>query len=596
MTLARAIRPQFLFAFLLLLPATAFANPAGRFLGTTDFGGGTLPTELRFSQADDDGKWSGLISQPAGGLPHMPLTSVTVDGNNVVAVLELEQFMLTCTCTLGDDGNTLTGKMVVRGRNAEYAMSLTRTPMPIDVPGHRIMKGTIQVQGTDVGFSVVFAKTGAGAWLGTMDVPMQAVKDMTLTNVQIGEADDLAVHFEVLMSAQARQTFDGKRSADGKTISGDTAINGNPIGSFSLTATETQPGRNRPQTPKGPFPYRSEQLTWNALESQGGFTLAGTLTIPEGDGPFPCVVLINGSGLHDRDCAIMGHKPFLVVADHMSRRGVAVLRYDERSVGESGGDASNATSEDLADDVVAALTMLATHKLIDPKRMGVAGHSEGSTIAAITAAKQPGMVSFVLLLAGPGQAGREIVPAQLERILTAQGAPAEEIDSLIRYKRDVLAAALDEKLTGPALRMRALSALSAHYSRCPDEAPSDEELMQAVDAEVQGLNNAWVRFFFEFDPRDALARVKCPVLAINGTKDVQVPWDMCLPAIFEALVAGGNTDVTIRALPELNHLFQHATSGLVSEYSEIEETWAPQALQLMTDWILARTAAGRSGD
>ncbi|MGE0430822.1 MAG: alpha/beta hydrolase family protein [Planctomycetota bacterium] len=592
MSQLRAIAVRLFVVMILVAPAAADDGVAGRWIGTTTFApNAALPTEFRFAPSKEDSStWTGIICQPTGGIPHMPFTSVTVTDKKVVGELDLNggAFHLTCTAELSaDDSNTLTGNMVVRGRNATYPFSLVRTPMPEELPDHRRFAGNLIVPGQKVPWSVVLARRDRASWLGTLSVPLQQMIDVTITTITV---DGRKVKFEVVFNARAVQVFEGEFvDASEMQLKGTMTLNGQPTGTWELEAGGK--AMARPQEPKGPFPYRIEQVEYKALENQGGFKLAGTLTIPEGEGRFPCVVLINGSGLHDRNSEMLGHKPFWVIADYLARHGIAALRYDERSVGQSGGDATNATSDDLADDVAAGIDFLKSHELIDGEHIGVAGHSEGSTIAAITAStKRPDDVSFVVLLAGPGQAGRVLVLAQLEAIMKAQGAPAGVIESSVRYKAETLAAVLDEGLEGQVLRLRVISALAAHYARLIAIDPttqqiSDEELGQAADAEIAGLANPWVRFFFSFDPADALAKVTCPVLALNGTKDVQVPWDLCLPAIFKALVASGNTDVTIRALPGLNHLFQHCDTGLISEYSEIEETFAPEALRAMGDWI-----------
>jgi pimeloyl-ACP methyl ester carboxylesterase len=319
-----------------------------------------------------------------------------------------------------------------------------------------------------------------------------------------------------------------------------------------------------------------------------GIELAGTLTLPEGDGPFPVALLISGSGPQDRNEEIMGHKPFLVLADYLTRRGVAVLRFDDRGVGESGGDFASATTLDFTRDVLAGVEYLKTRPEIDPNRIGLIGHSEGGLIAPL-AASQSSDVAFIVLMAAPGTTGEEITMQQVELLLKASNVPDSVIAQQLEMQAaifDIVRDVQDVEQTVEELK----SILLAPYATLSEEekaALGDVETQ--VMLEISQLLSPWYQFFMTYDPQPTLRQVTCPVLAINGSKDVQVPADPNLKLIEQALKEAGNENVTIVELPDLNHLFQTAQTGLPDEYYSIEETMSPVALEVMGDWLVEIT-------
>ena len=332
---------------------------------------------------------------------------------------------------------------------------------------------------------------------------------------------------------------------------------------------------SRPQEPKKPYPYKEEEVT--VENKDAGITLAGTLTEPDSGGPFPAVVLITGSGPENRDEEVFGHKPFLVLADYLTRQGIAVLRCDDRGVGKSGGDEKTATTADLATDTRTQFEYLKIRKDIDPKHIGLLGHSEGGLIAPIVANETPD-VAFVVMMAGPGLPGDSILMLQSVAVARSEGAPDSTLKKIATDERAVLDIVKTEKDTAAAAaKLRPLLKQSL-----PD---------QAVDAQIKAVLSPWFRFFVSYDPRPALKKLKQPALATNGEKDVQVAPKENLAAIEAALKAGGNKDYLVKELPSLNHLFQTANTGAVSEYAKIEETISPTALKAMGDWILAHVRA-----
>ncbi|MBF0663965.1 MAG: alpha/beta fold hydrolase [Brevundimonas sp.] len=366
--------------------------------------------------------------------------------------------------------------------------------------------------------------------------------------------------------------FEGALSEDGQTLTGALHQGGAslPLVLERQAAAAAPAALVRPQTPQPPFPYSEEEVAFDAGE---GVRLAGTLTRPAGEGPFPAVLLITGSGAQDRDETVFGHKPFLVLADALARRGVAVLRLDDRGVGGSTGPLEDATTADFAGDSAAALGWLAARPGIDPARLGLIGHSEGGTIAPLVAADASAPdPAFMVLMAGPAVPGGEVLTEQSRRFQTAQGLAPAVIDANVavqaRLMQAVAANAGDKAAAAEAVRAVLTEA----------GAPA-----AAVEQGVQQTTSAWVRWFVAHDPRPSLAAVDVPVLALYGGKDFQVPADQNAEAL-RATLPGAE----IVVLPELNHLMQTADTGLTDEYARIEETIAPAALEAIVDWVVAR--------
>lgn len=331
------------------------------------------------------------------------------------------------------------------------------------------------------------------------------------------------------------------------------------------------PPPGRPQEPRPPFPYESRPVAFDG--GAPGVRLAGTLTVPPGRGPFAAVVLITGSGPQDRDETLLGHKPFLVLADALTRRGIAVLRYDDRGTAQSTGLFRTALERDFAADAAAALDWLRRQPRISPGRVGLVGHSEGGLIAPQVAAERE-EAAFVVLLAGPGAPGVEVMKVQRRAALKAAGLPQAAIEASAAVGDAVDAAALAAPTT-EAARTEARKVLVASGLPAP-----------VIDAQLGVYASPWYRDFLAYDPRPALRALRVPVLAVNGSVDVQVVASQNLPAIREALAA--NPRATVLELPGLNHLFQTSATGEVAEYGRLEETMSPKALSVIVDWIAQR--------
>jgi pimeloyl-ACP methyl ester carboxylesterase len=378
----------------------------------------------------------------------------------------------------------------------------------------------------------------------------------------------------------AQFAYDAVLSGDLTEMTGVWKRPNQPDAEVTFTRAATDVARfstDRPQTPKQPFAYQVEEVAFaNPFES--GVRLAGTLTLPEGEGPFPAAILISGSGANDRDDTGLGHKPFAVIADYLTRHGIAVLRTDDRGVGGSTGDFAAATSADLATDANAAARYLTTRPDIRRDAIGFIGHSEGGVIAPIAMASNK-HIAFLVMLAGPGTRWDEVLLSQRRLIGLAQGKSEQELgrsEPLVAAVYHGIASARTQEAgieaVRPLLTPDAMAALGA--------AGEDRDLV------ARRMNSRWTRYLFRHDPAPDLRKIRVPVLVMTGSLDLQIPADENLPAIRAALIH--NPDVTVRELPGLNHLFQTATTGAPGEYADIQETFAPAALEIMSEWLTQR--------
>lgn len=360
----------------------------------------------------------------------------------------------------------------------------------------------------------------------------------------------------------------------------------------------------RPQTPKPPFPYLIQDVKFR--NHAAGIELAGTLTLPNGAGPFPAAVLVSGSGPQDRNETLFEHKPFWVLADHLTRQGVAVLRYDERGVGESSGEFGSATTEDFTQDALSAVQFLKSQGAIDSLQIGVIGHSEGGLVAPWVATQDPSL-AWIVCLAAPGVNGTKILLSQGRLIVAAAGGGEAEmnlqteiqevlLDLLNRgvIQRD-LDAAVNEGTEQVLVRLKKTQTAGSALNQSLDSEEFQTQIRAAMRANLIAANTPWFRYFARHEPGPILKQVRCPVLALNGEKDVQVDPQLNLPEIEAALRSGGNSAVTVRTLPGLNHLFQKSATGSVTEYETNEQTLDPSMLEAVTEWILEQARRAKSG-
>ena len=335
----------------------------------------------------------------------------------------------------------------------------------------------------------------------------------------------------------------------------------------------------RPQEPQEPYPYYTEEVTFT--NQSAGIKLAGTLSLPKKDGVFPTVVMITGSGAQNRDEELMGHKPFLVIADHLTRNGIAVLRFDDRGYGASEGDFGTVTSVDFASDVNSAVQYLKTRPEIG--KIGLMGHSEGGIIAPMVASENPD-VKFIVMLAGTGIRGDKLLAWQTNAILKASGVSQEDRDEVSTINKKLYEMVVredDPKILSQTITSYMESLYAEGSLELPEGSSKDEFILQTAAS----LTNPWMMYFIKYDPAPTLSKVKCPVLAVNGSKDLQVPSKMNLKAIKAAVRKGGNKNVTTKEYRGLNHLFQQCKTGSLDEYTAIEQTFSPQVMKDFSKWI-----------
>jgi uncharacterized protein len=438
--------------------------------------------------------------------------------------------------------------------------------------------GTIEVSGIKLRLTFKISKTadGYGAKFDSTDQGMTDLDVDTVTR----EGD--LVRFE---AKKFGFTYEGKLNPQGDELSG-TFRQGAATWPLVLKRVTEVPKLNRPQDPQKPYPYNEEEVSYR--NEKDNVKLAGTLTLPRTSGKHPAVILISGSGSQDRNETVAGHRPFLVLSDHLTRNGIAVLRVDDRGAGGSDLGSLTATSENYAEDVLAGIRFLKSRQEINPKQIGLIGHSEGGMIAPMVAA-QSNDVAFIVLLAGMGQRGEDVIYTQTELIQKAEGmnseVTAKTLDLLKRINA-IVKTQSDEK----RLEQLINEEFAAHVGALTEP---QRKAFAPAEATLKGLmpmfRLPWFRYFITFDPSPFLRKVKVPVLALNGELDLQVAWKENLGLIAAALKAGGNKDNTITSFPNLNHLFQTSKTGSLSEYGQIEETMSPDVLKTISDWILRRT-------
>jgi len=441
-----------------------------------------------------------------------------------------------------------------------------------------IWMGTLKVSVVELRIVFKISTNADGSLAATMDSPDQGAENIAVNEVTF-ENGKLYLESNVVQG-----TYEGQIKEDG-SIEGKWQQGGISF-PLLLKRMDEAPKLHRPQEPKKPYPYIEEEVTYE--NEKAGIELAGTLTIPRSEGPFPAVILITGSGGQDRNETVFGHRPFLVLADYLTREGIAVLRVDDRGVGGSTGNLLESTSEDFAGDVLTGVNYLMSRKEINPEKIGLIGHSEGGIIAPIAAVRSSD-VAFMVLMAGTGLTGQEIIYLQSDLILKAVGA-SDEVLALQRTSSEQIFEILKHEKDGTVAEKKIRNIMTDILGKLSKE---EKEALGASEATIEiqlkMLLSRWCRFFLTYDPTPTLTKVKCPVLAINGQLDLQVPPKENLSAIEEALKTGGNTNYAVRELPKHNHLFQRAETGAISEYAKIEETISPIALEAITQWILKQT-------
>ncbi|GLU50805.1 alpha/beta hydrolase family protein [Dyadobacter frigoris] len=434
--------------------------------------------------------------------------------------------------------------------------------------------GILKVPGAQLGLVLYVTKTNEG-YSATLDSPNQGAKGIPVNSVEFNSSvlklTMTSLNAEYSGTLGADNIFKGIFKQNGQSFPLD-------LGRGDLE----KPKLSRPQEPVKPYPYYSEDVKFENQKDK--ITLAGTLTLPAKEGNFPVVVLISGSGPQDRNEELLGHKPFLVLSDYLTRNGIAVLRYDDRGTAQSTGVFGIATTKDFATDVESAVSYLKTRREINQEKIGLIGHSEGGMIAPMVAAGSD-EIAFIVLLAGPGIAGDELLIKQAHLIFRANGVSEsvlDEIDVLNKKGYTIL----KDKSDLAEIKKELLPIMDETFKLLPatQQPPADkrnEYLMQSVNQ----IATPWYQFFLRYDPAETLEKVKCPVLALNGSNDLQVPPKEDLEGIRMALEKGENKNFKIKELPKLNHLFQESETGSPGDYAKIEQTFSPTALTEISEWI-----------
>jgi fermentation-respiration switch protein FrsA (DUF1100 family) len=531
---------------------------------------GNLPLRLVLHiRKGADGTLQATLDSVDQGANRIPVSSITLQDAKLN--LAVDAVHGTYEGRVAADGNTIAGTWTQgQALPLEFERALTavspepKPAKPSDMDGvwmGRLDTGAVKLR---VVFHIVNTEDGLIATIDSPDQGMRATPASAVTR----DGASLKVEAKSLSGA-----FEGRMADDRLSIAGTWTQRGRRLPLVLRPVKDLSEGQQkRPQNPAKPYPYRQEEVSFeNRVQN---VTLAATLTLPPGRPPFAAVLLIAGSGPQDRDESLLGHKPFLVLSDYLTRQGIAVLRADDRGVAQSTGNFATATTADFATDTEAGVAYLKTRAEIDPNKIGLIGHSEGGVIAPMVAARNTS-VAFIVMMAGPGVPGDQILPAQSEAMAVASGKNPEDAAKDAARQREVIALVESEK-NGAVLEKELKEKMAG---RMPEA---------QVGAQIHQITSPWFRYFLTYDPAIALRRLSCPVLAINGGKDTQVLPKQNLPPIRKALQEAGNQHFEVDELPGLNHLFQTAKTGAPAEYAEIEETISPIALEKIASWILQR--------
>lgn len=536
---------------------------------------GTLPLIFVITE-DEAGNLSAYMESPdqAPG-QKIPISEIKVVDDHLSIAIAIVG--ATIEADWNDEHNAWTGTF---SQGIDLPIIIERG-LPADKPTIEGLDGdwkaTINRNGVDLRLILHINTTDRGT-SAKVDSPDTMAMNITLSDLtKVGDS----VGYQLPM---VDGVFTGKLT-DADTIIGTWSLPGEEditITYVRSTEADATVVRNRPQVPSEPLGYIVEEVAYENLQAEG-VTLAGTLTLPEGDGPFAAAILISGSGPQDRDETVFGHQPFLVLADHLTKQGIAVLRYDDRGIARSTGDFSAATSADFATDANAAFAYLLSRPEINHEAIGFVGHSEGGIIAPIAIqinkTQNKDNVAYMIMLAGPGTSSLQISKSQNRLIALSQGTSDEDI-------------AKSEKINSQ------ITKAVAQASSTEDAAAKIREILTPETMETMGVNEAqvemiiaqtttpWTRYFLGYDPVNFVPQIGIPILALNGELDLQVPAPENLAGL-RAMLAN-HPDATITELEGLNHMFQHAKTGAMGEYNDIEETFSPEAMEIITDWINKR--------
>lgn len=547
--------------------AAAQLQMAGNWQGVLSIGGAQLHLLLHVKTATDGSLTATLDSVDQGALG-IPVSSVTMNGMNVsfeIAAVHGSYKGVVNAETREIDGTWLQGQplpLCFRRIESQSQAKLVTTGQIDGIWIGTLDTGAIRLQ-------IVFKITNnADEMTAQMQSPGQSQVWIPVTAIK---RDGNKLHIAI---DDIHATYEGKIATDLQSIEGTFTQGGSSLVLHLKRKNDAGELKlRRPQNPVRPYPYREEEVIYT--NKAAGNTLSATLTIPQGQGPFPAVLLIAGSGFHDRDETLLGHKPFLVLSDFLTRRGIVVLRADKRGIGKSTGEYTTATMADFATDAEAGVAFLKMQPEVDTRQIGLIGHSEGAIIASMVAVDDHD-VAFAVMMAGSGVPGVDILVEQSRLIALAEGASKEQAADNASKERSVLTL---------VVKSQDRSMLESQLHNILSSMGTSEA---QIEPQVEMLNSPWMRYFLSYDPAAALRKLTKPVLVLSGSLDLQVSSVQNLPLIRKALGEAGNKHVEVEELPGLNHLFQNAKSGSPAEYAQIEETMSPSVMYRITRWVLAQ--------
>lgn len=450
-------------------------------------------------------------------------------------------------------------------------------------------------------FSVLgYSQDIAGAWNGTVKIGegKEISFIFTIGNVENKHVTEISIPTQRVTGLKPQNTsykdgvliidganlgikYEGSFNKDLQQFEGHFTEGANTLPlNLKRGKIEKETAVNRPQEPVKPYPYLEEEVVFE--NNEASVSLSGTLTLPNKKGKFPVVVLISGSGPQDRDETVANHKPFWILADYLTRQGIAVLRFDDRGVGKSTGNFSDATTADFSTDVISAVNYLKSRADIDTNNIGLIGHSEGGIIAPL-AANQTKDVSFLVLLASTGIPGSEI---SLIQATTMRPFPVPDEAAYEQAIRKAIAIAASNKELSVIK-----SELAEHYNAtiAPILTPlvgDEAKVAQIITGLIETRTTPWIRYFYNYNPATEIEKLSIPVLSLNGTNDTQVLAEINQKGIEDALIKGKNKDYRVLQLEGLNHFFQESKTGKMEEYSSIEQTFSPKAMEEISNWVL----------
>ncbi len=584
-------KTSFALIFLLAGVFVSAAPPSGLWKGEIKIPGKALAIEVSLDKSED-GSWSGKIDIPAQGLRGFALANVEVGELAVGFVMNGIPGTPAFKGLYEADAQRISGDFTQGGQALKFELNFSDEAGSVasqgvsehGIPGEGVVGewfGELAVGPVSLRLALHIRADEAGVLSGTMDSLDQAANGLGMEEVSFDEG-----RFSYTIQ-RIGGSFTGALNEDGSELNGEWKQGGQ---AFPLTYRRVaEPvARNRPQEPRGPFPYEEREVKFrNEVDK---LDLAGTFVVPEGEAPFPTVIFFSGSGPQDRDESLMGHRPFAVIADALARRGIASLRFDDRGVGGSEGNVMETETTDLANDALAATRFLETQSEVDLTRLGLIGHSEGGLVGPMVA-MQDKQLDFLVLLAPPGEALDKLLLRQTSDGLRLRGIEEDLVQQLQEFSAGDMKLIKDLSLSREELIARLRERSEEIRSTYSEEVLDALGFTEAVfENSLKMVSTKWFRSLMNIDPVDYLDHVAIPTLALFGEKDVQVAAQVNAGVLRESFKRAGNEDVVVKIQPNLNHLFQNCETGSVAEYGRIEETFDAKTLNLIGDWILKQSS------